>query len=419
MVVWTIVGASIVGDSGSSVKTARDNPLIQQLLKNPAVIDLLRMTAYAVVTLILILTIVLVMILVLRKFLGDIQNRIGPNRVGPRGYLQTAADALKLLLKEDVIPTLADRIAFILAPSIVFLPAYLVYVVIPGGPMLVAADLNVGILYISAITSVAVIGFITAGWASNNKYSLLGGIRSAAQIVSYEVPLVLTMLAPVVLAGSLRLSDIIGQQTTVWYVFVTPIMAICYITAGLAEVNLTPFDMVEAESELVAGFNTEYSGMKFALFFLAEFANTFTISVICVSLYLGGWTVPFARPLNEWMASGPLIARFFAFCVFMVKAWMMVYFTMWIRGTLPRIRVDQLMEFGWKGLIPATLLGVVVNAICVALPIGHSAQLAVLAAINWVGLIGLLAYGARKVVGTGTGSAKELGSVTVPQRSRL
>lgn len=382
-------------------------------------LDLLRMTAYAVVTLVLILTIVLVMILVLRKFLGDIQNRVGPNRVGPKGYLQTAADALKLLLKEDVIPTLADRIAFILAPSIVFLPAYLVYVVIPGGPMLVAADLNVGILYISAITSVAVIGFITAGWASNNKYSLLGGIRSAAQIVSYEVPLVLTMLAPVVLAGSLRLSDIIGQQTTVWYVFVTPLMAICYITAGLAEVNLTPFDMVEAESELVAGFNTEYSGMKFALFFLAEFANTFTISVICVSLYLGGWTVPFARPLNEWMASGLLIARFFAFCVFMVKAWMMVYFTMWIRGTLPRIRVDQLMEFGWKGLIPATLLGVVVNAICVGLPIGHNAQMAVLAAINWIGLIGLLAYGARKVVGTGTGSAKELGSVTVPQRSRI
>jgi NADH-quinone oxidoreductase subunit H len=393
--------------------------LIHQLLRNPLVCDFLRMTAYAVVTLILILTIVLVMILVLRKVLGDIQNRIGPNRVGPGGWCQTMADALKLLLKEDVIPTLADRVAFILAPSIVFLPAYLVYVVIPGGPGLVAADLNVGILYVSAITSVAVIGFITAGWASNNKYSLLGGIRSAAQIVSYEVPLVLTMLAPVVLAGSLRLSDIIGQQTTVWYVFITPLMAICYLTAGLAEVNLTPFDMVEAESELVAGFNTEYSGMKFALFFLAEFANTFTISMICVSLYLGGWTVPFIRPLNEWMASGPAIAKFFAFCVFMVKAWMVVYFTMWIRGTLPRIRVDQLMELGWKGLVPATLLGVVVNAVCIALPIGHNAQLGVLAAVNWVGLLALVAFGARKVVSTGTASAKEFVSVSVPQRSRL
>jgi NADH-quinone oxidoreductase subunit H len=357
--------------------------------------------------------------LVLRKFLGDIQNRIGPNRVGPMGFCQTMADALKLLLKEDVIPTLADRVAFILAPSIVFVPAYLVYVVIPFGPSLVAADLNVGILYISAITSVAVIGFITAGWASNNKYSLLGGMRSAAQIVSYEVPLVLTMLAPVVLAGSLRLGDIIGQQATVWYVFITPIMAICYLVAGLAEVNLTPFDMVEAESELVAGFNTEYSGMKFALFFLAEFANTFTIAMICVSLYLGGWTVPFLTPFNNWMLAAGWIGKLAAFCIFMVKAWGVVYLTMWIRGTLPRIRVDQLMELGWKGLIPATLLGLMANAVCVALPMSHSAQLGVLAAVNWLGLLGLLALGMKKVVHTGTDWPKEVGSAPLPQRSRV
>lgn len=372
------------------------------------------MATYGVVILIGILLIVLIMILVLRKFLGDIQNRVGPNRVGPMGFLQTAADALKLLLKEDVIPSLADRIAFILSPSIVFLPAYLVYVVIPFGPGVVAADLNIGILYITAITSIPVIGFITAGWASNNKYSLLGGMRSAAQIVSYEVPLVLTMLAPVVLAGSLRLGDIVSQQTTVWYVFITPLLALCYLIAGLAEVNLTPFDMVEAESELVAGFNTEYSGMKFALFFLAEFANTFTIAMICVALYLGGWTIPFATGANEWMASAGLMGKFVAVVIFLAKAWMVVMLTMWIRGTLPRIRVDQLMELGWKGLIPVTLMGLMVNAICLALPMSHSAQLGVLAAINWIGLFGLLWLGMKKVVPTGTKWAKETGSAGIP-----
>lgn len=398
--------------------TARDNPLIQQLLKNPVAHDLLVMLAYAVGILVGILLTVLIMILVLRKFLGDIQNRVGPNRVGPRGYLQTVADALKLLLKEDVIPSLADRVAFILSPSIVFLPAYLVYVVIPFGPGVVAADLNVGILYISAITSVAVIGFITAGWASNNKYALLGGMRSAAQIVSYEVPLVLAMIAPVVLAGSLRLSDIIHQQSGAWYVFITPIMALCYLTAGLAEVNLTPFDMVEAESELVAGFNTEYSGMKFALFFLAEFANTFTISIICVSLYLGGWTLPLPG-FNHWLETAGALGKVSAFVVIMAKAWAVVFFTMWIRGTLPRIRVDQLMELGWKGLIPLTMVGVVVNSVCVALPMSHSAQLATLAAFNWIGLIGLVLIGMKKVVPSGTKWAKEMGSEAVPQRSRV
>ncbi|HEY3413722.1 MAG TPA: NADH-quinone oxidoreductase subunit NuoH [Armatimonadota bacterium] len=392
--------------------------MIQQLLKNPVVHDLLIMTAYAVGILIGILLTVLIMILVLRKFLGDIQNRIGPNRVGPRGYFQTVADALKLLLKEDVIPTLADRLAFILSPSIVFLPAYLVYVVIPFGPGLVAADLNVGILYISAITSVAVIGFITAGWASNNKYALLGGMRSAAQIVSYEVPLVLAMIAPVVLAGSLRLGDIIHQQSAVWYLFITPVMALCYLTAGLAEVNLTPFDMVEAESELVAGFNTEYSGMKFALFFLAEFANTFTISIICVSLYLGGWTLPIPS-FNGWMESAGALGKLAAFIVIMAKTWGVVFFTMWIRGTLPRVRVDQLMELGWKVLIPVTMIGVVVNSMTVALPMSHNAQLGVLAAVNWIGLIGLLLIGMKKVVPTGTQSAKEMASAAVPQRSRV
>jgi len=377
------------------------------------------MTAAAVLILTVILLTVLIMIVVLRKVLGDIQNRVGPNRVGPRGWGQTAADALKLLLKEDLVPTLADRAVFIVAPALVFIPAFLVYVVIPFGPGLVAADLNIGVLFISAITSVAVIGFVTAGWASNNKYSLLGGVRSAAQIVSYEVPLVLAMLAPVVLAGSLRLSDIVYLQHTVWLIFITPIMALVFLTAGLAEINLTPFDMVEAESELVAGYMTEYSGMKFALFFLAEFANTFTMGMIAACLYLGGWTVPFATGLNEWMATGGLLGKLVALVIIFAKAWGIVYLSIWIRGTLPRIRVDQLMEMGWKAMIPLALAGVLINALFVTLPGPADLRIWGLALVNWIVLVGIVLYGTRKKVPTGTDWAKEVGNAPVPQRSRI
>ena len=392
---------------------------IQDFLATPMMRELLRMTGYALAILTVMLLFVLIMILVLRKVLGDIQNRIGPNRVGPRGWGQTAADALKLLLKEDVIPTLADRAVFIIAPALVFVPAYLVYVVIPFGPGVVAADLNIGVLFISAITSVAVIGFIAAGWASNNKYSLLGGMRSAAQIVSYEVPLVLAMLAPVALVGSLRLSDIVHAQETVWLVFITPIMALLFFVAGLAEINITPFDMVEAESELVAGFNTEYSGMKFALFFLAEFANTFTLAMIATCLYLGGWTIPFWTGANEWMASAGLLGKLVAMVVILGKAWLIVWFTVVVRGTLPRIRVDQLMEMGWKAMIPVALLGLLLNALFVSLPISTTAQMWGLAVVNWVILLGVVFLGSRKKVLTGTDWAKEVGNAAVPERSRL
>jgi NADH-quinone oxidoreductase subunit H len=382
--------------------------------------EILRMSAYAVALLVYQLVAVLLMILWLRKILGRIQNRYGPNRVGPRGYAQTVADALKLFLKEDVIPSKADRLAFILAPGIVFLPAYLVYVVIPFGPGVVAADLNVGLLFISAIASVGVIGFIVAGWASNNKYSLLGGMRSAAQIVSYEVPLVLAMIAPVILVGSLRLSDIVNAQTGWWFVLISPIMAIVYLTAGLAEVNLTPFDMVEAESELVAGFSTEYSGMKFALFFLAEFANTFTTSAILTCLYLGGWhLLPFDLfGVNSWMGGAGMLGRLAAVFVFLVKVWAVVFFTMWIRATLPRIRVDQLMEFGWKALIPISLGGVLVNGLVIALPFSRSAQFGMLAALNWALLALALALGKGKRVTMGS-PRKGITRVTVPERSRV
>lgn len=392
---------------------------IPDVLATPLMREILRMAGYALAILGVMLLFVLIMIIVLRKVLGDIQNRIGPNRVGPRGWGQTAADALKLLLKEDVIPTLADRAVFMVAPALVFVPAYLVYVVIPFGPGVVAADLNIGILFIAAITSVAVIGFITAGWASNNKYSLLGGMRSAAQIVSYEVPLILAMLGPVVLAGSLRLSDIVHAQETVWLVFITPIMALLFLIAGLAEINITPFDMVEAESELVAGFNTEYSGMKFALFFLAEFANTFTMAVIAVCLYLGGWTLPFWTGANEWMATSGLLGKLVAIAVILAKGWVIVWLTIVIRGTLPRVRVDQLMEMGWKGMIPLALVGLLINALFVTLPFPPAARMWGLAVVNWVTLLGVIGLGMRKKVSTDTTWTREVTHASVPERSRL
>jgi len=260
-----------------------------------------KMLGVGVVILIFILIVVMYpMIYGLRKVMAAMQSRIGPNRVGPQGLLQTPADAVKLLHKEDVIPRGADKWIFTLAPVLVFVPAYMVYVVIPFGKGLVASDLNIGILYISAITSIAVIGIVMAGWASNNKWSLLGAFRAAAQLVSYEVPLVLAFCVPVLLAGTLSLEEIVTSQAGGvggWLIFrawgLGALAFAVYMVAGLAEANLTPFDIMEAESELVAGFNTEYSGMKFALFFLAEFAAGFTLAALAVTLFFGGWQAPF------------------------------------------------------------------------------------------------------------------------------
>jgi NADH-quinone oxidoreductase subunit H len=382
--------------------------------------DLLITLVYAAGILGGILLVVLILIVVLRKFLGDIQNRVGPNRVGPGGWFQTVADALKLLIKEDVIPRGADRLAFIVAPAIVFVPAYLVYVVIPFSKGMVSRDLNIGIIYIAAITSVAVIGFILGGWASNNKYSVLGAMRSAAQMVSYEVPLVMAMIAPVILAGSLRLSDIASAQAPVWYLLVMPAVALVHLTAGLAEVNLTPFDMVEAESELVAGFNTEYSGMKFALFFLAEFANTFTLSLIFVLLFLGAWhLLPFdLAGINTKLEALPFFQPI-GFLIVMTKAALVVLFTMWIRGTLPRIRVDQLMEFGWKTLIPLGLAVIVVNGLAVAVAGTPKGQTAIVTAVNWLLLILLVLAGRTKRVRMASRKLRDAGNAPVPERSRV
>ena len=324
---------------------------IPQMFVQPAV-----MLIAAVIILIFILIVVLYLIYGLRKIMGWIQARIGPNRVGPYGLAQTIADALKLLTKQDIIPALADKWPFVIAPIIVFVPAYMVYLVIPFGKGngWVAQDLSIGILYIAAVLSIPIIGIITAGWASNNKWSLLGAFRAAAQIVSYEVPLVLAMIPPVMLAGTLSLQGIIHAQDGTWlgvfprWFIATQIVGFAvYMTAALAESNLTPFDIMEAESELVAGFNTEYSGMKFALFFLAEFAGMFTISAIAATLFLGGWL-----PIHPALSFIPPVIWFLG------KTCVIIFVLMWIRSTLPRVRVDQLMSFGWKVLIPIALLNI-------------------------------------------------------------
>ncbi|MCS7223906.1 MAG: NADH-quinone oxidoreductase subunit NuoH [Armatimonadetes bacterium] len=302
---------------------------------------------------------VLVLIYVFRKIVGFIQARLGPRYTGPRGILQTLADALKLLRKEDIIPRAADRIAFNLAPLMVFLPAYLVYIVIPFGDPetgLVVRDLNVGVLYLLSISSVTVIGIVTAGWASANKWSLLGGMRSGAQLISYEVPMTLVFAVPVLLAGSLRLSDIVraqGEFFWQWNAFrldffpFTLLAFITFLICALAETNQTPFDLPEAESELVAGFHVEYSGFKFAIFFLAEFGNTIAISAIATHLFLGGWKAPF-----------PFLpdSGFWSLGWFFFKVSLLVLLIIWIRGTLLRVRIDQVMELGWKVLLPIGLI---------------------------------------------------------------
>lgn len=282
-----------------------------------------------------------------RKVSARIQMRVGPMRVGWHGALQTIADAVKLLQKEDITPAKVDRGIYYWAPVVTFVAALAVYVTIPFGKGLVVSDLNIGILYILSVTTFTVIGLLMAGWSSNNKYSLLGGFRSAAQVVSYEVPMALAILGVILFTQSLSMGDIVSQQSKVyeWFVFRQPIGFLIYLVAATAECNRTPFDLPEADSELVAGFVTEYSGMKFAMFFLAEFLNMFSVSAIATTLFFGGWNGPF---LPSWMW-------------FMIKSLIGVFVLMWFRWTYPRLRVDQLMGFAWKFLLPLAFLNLLVT----------------------------------------------------------
>jgi NADH-quinone oxidoreductase subunit H len=306
-----------------------------------------------------------------RKVIAFMQVRLGPMRVGPWGLLQPIADPIKLLLKEDIVPAQADRWIFTLAPVICLIPAFIVLAVIPLGPpiqilgkpiTLYVADLNIGVLYVLSISSVGVLGIILGGWASNSKYPLLGALRSAAQMVSYEVALGFSVIGVLMLAGSLSLVSIVEAQRNAgyWFVFLQPLGFILFFICGVAETNRAPFDLPEAESELVAGFHTEYSGFRFSLFFLAEYANMITVSAMAVTLFWGGWLRPF--PNISALAFLDLIPGVVWFAA---KVVVFLYFYLWFRASWPRYRYDQLMKLGWQFLLPLSIANVIVTAILV------------------------------------------------------
>jgi NADH-quinone oxidoreductase subunit H len=294
-----------------------------------------------------------------RKVVARIQVRVGPTRVGPAGLLQPIADGIKLLLKEDIVPTEADRHIYILAPALSFAAAFATFAVIPFGDViqvfgrkisLAIADVNVGILYVFAISSIGIYGIIFGAWASNSKYPLIGGLRSAAQMVSYELCLAFSVIGVLMIAGSMSLSDVVEGQSRLWFFLLQPVGFLIFLIASFAEVNRLPFDLPEAENELVGGFHTEYSSMKFAMFFLGEYGNMVTASAMVTTLYLGGWHGPFLPPV-AW---------------FLTKVFVLLFFFVWVRGTLPRFRYDQLMRFGWKVLLPLSIANIIATGVVLA-----------------------------------------------------
>jgi NADH-quinone oxidoreductase subunit H len=402
------------------------------VLLGPTVIDILAANIEIVrfvvaVTIILLITIPTAFLIIYMelKIIALMNLRIGPDRVGPFGSLQSVVPGLKVLMKEDFTPTGADPIVFTWAPVVVYLSSIMTLLVIPFAPGLFGQDLNLGLLYFFAIGGLSVVGLLMAGWSSYNKYSLLGGLRSAAQVISYEIPLTLSVVGIILLAGTMSLNTIVENQSgwfTNWYVFQQPLGALIFFIAATAEANRTPFDLTEADSEIVAGFATEYSGMRFGFFFFAEYVNVFIISALTVTLFFGGWNAPFAWPWDValsldpgsygigllafigftplvltllfaapiWMASarvkwwqaliaGFALANLFVIALiggvayiglawvagllwFLLKTYTFVFIFVWMRGTLPRVRIDQLMDFAWKWMLPASVVNLFVTA---------------------------------------------------------
>ncbi|HEV7857815.1 MAG TPA: NADH-quinone oxidoreductase subunit NuoH [Pyrinomonadaceae bacterium] len=308
-----------------------------------------------------------------RRVLGFIQGRLGPNRVGYGGMLQPFADLLKFILKEDIVPDKSTRFVYFIAPIIVTVCAFMTIIVYPFGPtvnlpflgptQLVVTHFDVALLYVLGITSVGVYGIALAGWSSNNKYSLMGGLRSSAQLISYELSLGLSLIGVILISGTLDLTTIVEKQSD-WYGMKWNIVPqflgfIIYLISAIAETNRVPFDLPEAETELVAGFHTEYSAMKFALFFMAEYVNMFTVSMLATTLFLGGWNVPFAEQL---LGRGTILFGIVSFLGFLVKIIFFLFLYIWLRGTLPRFRFDQLMNFGWKFLLPLAIVNIILTA---------------------------------------------------------
>ena len=302
-----------------------------------------------------------------RKALSRIQVRIGPNRAGPGGWLQPVADGIKLIFKEELIPSKADKLIFVAAPIITALPALIILAVIPFGTSInlfgrtidlsIAGNINIGVLYITSVASIAVYGIVLAGWSSNNKYAMMGGLRSSAQMISYELALGLSFIGPILLASSMSMADIVNAQGRMgWFFIYQPIGLAIFLIAVLAEVNRSPFDMPEAEQELTAGYHVEYSGMKFALFFMAEYVKMIAVSVIAATLFFGGYRGP---GVDQYPILGPMYL--------FIKVFILLFGMIWVRATLPRFRYDRLMQFGWKILLPVALFNVFLTAVVMIL----------------------------------------------------
>jgi NADH-quinone oxidoreductase subunit H len=286
-----------------------------------------------------------------RKMVARFQDRLGPNRVGPFGIIQPIADVIKLLIKEDIMPIGADKFIFNLAPIIALATVLLLWAVVPIAPTIIGADINVAVLYVVAIGSIGTLGIIMAGWASNNKYALLGAFRTVAQMIAYEVPMIIALLVPVLLARSMGMQTIVTAQSP-WYIFVAPLAAVILFVSSIAELGRTPFDISEAESEIVAGFHIEYTGMKFGLFYAGELLHALTVSALISTLFLGGWRGPFVDQV-------PILGPLYLF----IKAFLVYYLIMWVRYSFPRVRIDQMLGFNWKFLTPLALCLLIVVAI--------------------------------------------------------
>ncbi|WP_019121092.1 NADH-quinone oxidoreductase subunit NuoH [Brevibacillus massiliensis] len=325
--------------------------MLQWLNQAPSLWNTTLFAISAVLLLVVLLGFVTYAIYFERKVIGWMQLRYGPNRVGPLGLLQTVADVAKLLIKEDTRPKHADKALFALAPILAYAPAFGVLAVMPFTDKIQFADLGIGLLYYVALSGITVLGVITAGWASNNKYSLIGGLRSAAQMISYEVPLVMSVVGVVLMTGSLNLREIVLAQQDVWNIVPQFLGFVVFMIAAQAELNRTPFDLPEAESELVAGYHVEYSGFRFAMFMLAEYVYMFGMGTLITILFLGGWL-----PIHPSLSFIPGIVWF------ILKLLLYVFFQFWVRATMPRLRADQLMSFAWKGLLPLALFNILLTA---------------------------------------------------------
>ncbi len=336
----------------------------------PEIPPLLQDIIGAVVISTALLLVAIVLIWLMRKVIARMQKRIGPNRVGGRyGLIQPIADVMKLLTKEQITPAGADRWAYELAPILIVVASLLVWAVMPFAPGLIGVDLNIGLFYILAVSSVSVITFLLAGWGSNNKYALLGAFRAVAQLVSYEVPFILGMLVPILLARSMSTVSIIESQT-VPYILVVPLAALIFFISALAETGTTPFDLIEAESEIVAGFHIEYSGMKFAMFYLAEFLGALFMSALFTTVFLGGWNIPIINLIISLFGGQPIdlaamgwAGTAIGLLVFLTKTFLVYFVFLWIRATWPRVRVDQILALNWKTLVPISLVLILVVAL--------------------------------------------------------